>query len=207
MEETKLEIDKITGEVKLEVRIKVKKAKVSKGGCVEASYTDQDGNEITIKGKNKCHNDLRVALAKLIPFFADITEQKEADYIDWSDLESAENIDRLKKIDVTGVSIGGDDTNQIVTMTGKRTLFTSRILNLNSPGIELDSETFDWSHTNEFDIAVQNFFYEVEQYIVNRKWEVIQPSLDFGDNPDDPFGEVEPTEPAPPIEGPVEDVA
>lgn len=206
MEETTLEIDKTTGEVKLEVKIKVKKAKVSKGGCVEASYTDSDGNEITIKGKNKCHPDMRKALTDLVPFFADITEQKEADSIDWDNLDSEENTDRLKKIEVTGVSIGGDETNKIITLTGKRTLVTGRILNLNSPGIELDSETFDWEHTDDFDIAVKGFFYEVEQYIVNRKWEVVQQSL-FSDDPDDPFGETTPTEPAPPIEEPAENVA
>lgn len=186
-------------ETTLEVRIKVKKAKLSKGGCVEASYTDQDGNEITIKGKNKCHLDLRAALDKLVPYFADITEQKEADRIDWSDLDSAENVELLKKIEVTGVAIGGDDVNQVITMSGRRTLFTSRILNLNSPGIELDSETFDWAHTDDFDIAVQAFFYEVEQYIVNRKWEVIQPALDFGDDPDDPFAMPDATEDAPSV--------
>ncbi|MCM1141064.1 MAG: hypothetical protein NC453_21055 [Muribaculum sp.] len=207
MEDTTLEIDNITGEVTtLEVKIRVKKAKVSKSGCVEASYTDQDGNEITIKGKNKCHNDLNVALAKLVPFFTDITEQKEADGIDWDNLESAETLERLKKIEVTGVSIGGDDINPIITMTGKRALSTGRILNLNSPGIELDSETFDWEHTDDFDIYVKGFFYEVEQYIVNRKWEVVQPSL-FSDDPDDPFGESTPTEDVAPIEQTAEEVA
>lgn len=194
-------------ETNLEIHVKVKKAKLCKGGSVEASYTDQDGNEITIKGKNKCHNDLRVALAKIVPFFADITEQKEADSIDWDNLDSAENIDLLRKLEVTGVSVGGDDNNQIVTLTGKRTLFTSRILNLNSPGIELDSETFDWSHTADFDIAVQGFFYEVEQYIVNRKWEVVQAELDFDGNPDDPFAGAGIPDEVPPIEEPVESVA
>ena len=65
------------------MEIKVKKAKISKGGRVEASYTDVDGNEITLKGKNVCHNDLKVATAKLIPYFADLTEQKESDFINW----------------------------------------------------------------------------------------------------------------------------
>lgn len=194
-------------ETNLEIHVKVKKAKLCKGGSVEASYTDQDGNEITIKGKNKCHNDLRVALAKLVPFFADITEQKEADNIDWDNLDSAENIDLLRKLEVTGVSVGGDDNNQIVTLTGKRTLFTARILNLNSPGIELDSETFDWSHTADFDIAVQGFFYEVEQYIVARKWEVVQAELDFDGNPDDPFADAGIPDAIPPIEEHVDRVA
>lgn len=87
--------------------IKIKKAKLGKGGIIEASYIDADGNEITIKGKNKCHNDLKVAFAGLVPYFADLTEQKEADSIDWRELESAANIDLLRKIDVTGISIGG----------------------------------------------------------------------------------------------------
>lgn len=194
-------------ETNLEIHVKVKKAKLCKGGSVEASYTDQDGNEITIKGKNKCHNDLRVAIAKLVPYFADITEQKEADSIDWDNLDSVDTIELLRKLEVTGVSVGGDDNNQIVTLTGKRTLFTSRILNLNSPGIELDSETFEWSHTADFDIAVQGFFYEVEQYIVNRKWEVVQSELDFDGNPDDPFAGVGIPDEVPPIEERVESVA
>lgn len=64
--------------------ISIKKAKLSKGGCVEATYFDAEGNEICLKGKNKCHNDLRVALSALVPYFADLTEQKEADRIDWA---------------------------------------------------------------------------------------------------------------------------
>ena len=187
--------------------IKIKKAKLSKGGTVEASYIDIDGNEIMLKGKNKCHNDLRVAFAHLAPFFTDLTEQKEADRIDWGDLESADNVDLLRKIDVTGISIGGDDNNRIITMTGKRTLFTSRILNLNAPGVEMDSETFEWSHIDDFDMAVQEVIYEVKEYITNRKWEIMQAELNFDGNPDDPFGEPTPTDDAPPIEQPAENVA
>ncbi len=186
--------------------IKIKKAKVSKGGCVEASYIDADGNEITLKGKNKCHNDLRVAFAALVPFFADLTEQKEADSIDWTELESGGNVDLLRRLDVTGISVGGDNNNRFITMTGKRTLITSRILNLNAPGVEMDSETFEWSHIDDFDVAVENVLYEVKEYILNRKWEVAQTSLFDGD-PDDPFGEATPTDDAPPIEQPAENVA
>lgn len=93
------------------MNIKIKKAKLCKGGSVEAVYIDPEGNEITIKGKNKCHNDMRVAIAKLVPFLADITEQKEADRIDWDDLDGAYTIDLLRKLEVTGVSVGGDGGN------------------------------------------------------------------------------------------------
>ena len=187
--------------------IKIKKAKLSKGGCVEAVYIDTDGNEITLKGKNKCHNDLKVAFASLVPYFTDLTEQKEADSIDWSNLESAENVDLLRKLDVTGISIGGDDNNRIITMTGKRTLITSRVLNLNAPGVEMESETFEWSHVDDFDLAVQGVFFEVKEYILNRKWEIAQGEINFDADPDDPFAGTGPTDAAPPIEQPADNVA
>lgn len=189
-----------------EKSIQIKKAKLSKGGCVEASYIDADGNEITLKGKNKCHNDLKVALSALVPYFTDLTEQKESDKIDWSNLESAENVDLLRKLDVTGVSIGGDNNNRIITMSGRRTLITSRVLNLNAPGVEMDSETFEWSHIDDFDLAVQDFIYEVKEYILNRKWEVVQPSLFDGD-PDDPFAGADAPDEVPSIESPADNVA
>lgn len=186
--------------------IRIKKAKLSKGGCIEASYIDADGNEITLKGKNKCHNDLKVALAALVPYFADLTEQKEADNINWDNLESAENVDLLRKLDVTGLSIGGDDNNRIITMTGRRTLITSRVLNLNAPGVEMESETFEWGHVDDFDLAVQGFVFEVKEYIVNRKWEEPQANL-FNIDSDDPFAEVEATVDGIPVEQPAENVA
>lgn len=178
--------------------IKIKKAKLSKGGCVEATYIDEDGNEITLKGKNKCHNDLRVAFAALVPYFADLTEQKEADGINWNNLEDTDTIERLRKLDVTGVSIGGDENNRIITMTGKRTLLTSRVLNLNAPGVEMESETFEWSHIDDFDLALQNLIFEVKEYIVNRKWEVEQKTL-FDGGPEDPFANPEITQDVPSI--------
>lgn len=185
--------------------IRIKKAKVSKSGCVEASYIDADGNDVTLKGKNKCHLDLRVALAKLVPYFADLTEQKEADLIIWEDLDCTENAELLRKLDVTGVSAGNDEANPSITMTGKRTLLTSRVLNLNSPCVELDNDSFNWEHLDDFDIAVQNFFYEVKLYIQERKWEVVQQSFDF-EGTDDPFAsEPTPTEDVEPIEAPAEE--
>lgn len=187
------------------MEIKIKKAKLSKGGCVEATYIDVDGNEITLKGKNKCHNDLRIAFAALVPYFADLTEQNEADSIDWDDLEGADTVERLRKLDVTGFSVGGDENNRIVTMTGKRTLLTSRVLNLNAPGVEMESETFEWSHIDNFDLALQTLIYEVKEYIVNRKWE--EERTLFDGDPDDPFGEATPTDDVAPVDTPFDSVA
>lgn len=173
--------------------MKIKKAKISKGWIVETTFIDTDGNEIAMKGKNKCHADMRAAFDALVPFFADLTEQKEAEHIDWNNIDGDANADLLRKISVSSLSIGGDDNNRIITVSGKRTLITSRILNLNSPGVEMDSESFEWDHIDEFDEAVNHVLYEVEQYIVNRKWDV-ENRLEFDSDADDPFAEPDSTD-------------
>lgn len=170
--------------------IKIRKAKISKSGLLEVSYIDQEGNDITMKGKNKCHNDLRVAFSRLVPYFADLTEQKEADRIDWSDLNTAENIELLRVLDVNGISMGSDDAFPIITLTGKRNLRSTQVLNLNSPGVDINSDTLEWPHVNEFDSEVQALIYEVKEYILNKKWEEQQMQIDFDANPDDPFAGV-----------------
>ncbi len=170
----------------LTMSIKIKKAKLTKGGTVEATYIDEDGNEITIKGKNTVHVDLKTRLAELIPYFAELTEQKEAERYDWDNANSQENIDLMRRLDVSGVSLSGDDNCPIATLTGRRTLMTSKVLNLNTPPTDLDADDSGWPRAEDFRFAIDAFFYEVEQYILERKWAVKQAEFDF-DNEEDPF--------------------
>lgn len=178
--------------------IKIKKAKLTKGSSIEATYIDEDGNEITIKGKNLVHVDLKTRLAGLVPYFAELTEQKEADRYDWDNVDSQYNIDLMRRLDVSGVSLGGDDNCPIATLTGQRTLMSSKVLNLNTPPTDLGMDNNDWPRVEDFSFAIDAFFYEVEQYITNRKWAVKQPELNF-DNEDDPFANAGITAEAPDI--------
>lgn len=177
------------------MELKIKKAKLTKSGSVEATYIDEDGNEITIKGNHRAHADLRNRLKELVPFFAELTEQKEADLINWSDLNGEANNELLKQISVSAVTKGGDDTSPFIMMSGKRILLTRKVLNLSSPGVDLGDEALE--HGEEFDMAVQAFIYEVEQYILDRKYDT-DGMLDFNvddtsGNTDDPFGAAEVT--------------
>ncbi len=176
--------------------IKLRKAKLVKGGTVEASFYDQDGNDITLKGKNICHADLITAFAGLVPFLADLTEQKEADHIDWDNLDNAETVESLRYLEVTGFSVTDDDVNPMVTLIGKRTLRTSKVLNLCAPATALTAVTESYERCEELDTALQVCIYEVMQYITERKWQVKQNELNF-DNPEDPFAEATPTEDVP----------
>ena len=171
---------------KSDMEIKIKKAKLTKGGTVEATYIDVDGNEMTIKGKNIAHADLKNRLAALIPYFAELTEQKEADKFDWDNPDKEENFDLLRRLDVTGVSMGGDDSCPIATLSGRRTLMSSKVLNLNTPPIDIESDDMAWERAEEFRFAIDAFFYEVAQYVTERKWALKQAEITF-DNEDDPF--------------------
>lgn len=166
--------------------IKIKKAKVTRGGTLEATYIDGDGNEVAIKGKNPAHGDLKNRLSELIPYFAELTEQKEADRYDWDNPDSQDNLDLIRRLDVTGVSLGGDDNCPIATLTGRRTLMTSKVLNLNTPPTDLNADDSGWIRADDFRFAIDAFFFEVQQYITERKWAVQQTEFDF-ENEEDPF--------------------
>lgn len=168
------------------MEIKIKKAKLTKGGTIEATYIDEDGNEITLKGKNTVHVDLKARLAELIPYFAELTEQKEADLYDWNNADSEPNRDLMRRLDVSGVSLGGDDNCPIATLTGRRTLMSSKVLNLNTPPTDLNADDSGWLRADDFRFAIDAFFYEVKEYITERKWSVKQTEFNF-ENEDDPF--------------------
>lgn len=188
--------------------IKIKKAKLTKGGTVEATYIDEDGNEISFKGKNIVHVDLKTRLAALTPFFAEMTEQKEADTYDWNNPESESNTDLMRRLDVSGVSLGGDDNCPIATITGRRTLMSSKVLNLNTPPTDLNADDSGWLRADDLRFAIDAFFFEVKEYITERKWAVKQTEFDF-ENEDDPFANVGVTADVTSIteEAPVEHVA
>ena len=84
----------------------------------------------------------------------------------------------------------------MVTLIGKRTLRTSKVLNLCAPATALNTDTESYERCEELDTALQVCIYEVRQYITERKWQVKQNELNF-DNPEDPFAEATPTEDVP----------
>lgn len=158
-------------------------------------YADKEGNDIIFKGINPVHADLKESLNKLVPYIVDITEQKEAGYINWERPESCLEDEFFKKFNVTGVSIGGDSSFEVCVLTGKRTLMTSKVLNLCSPGIGFDPDNESYMHCEEFRDAVYSFLYEAELYVTENKCSEIQREFDFKDG-EDPFEHVDDAEEA-----------
>lgn len=181
-------VPKFSNKIKQNMELEIRKAKLSKNGGLEVSYIDLEGNEVTMKGVNPVHGDLKRAFKRLVPFLADLTEQKEAEHIDWSNLEGESNQDLLKRMDVTGITISGDEAFETVVMSGRRTLsVTTKVLCVNSPCISLDDEAGDYNRTNDLKEALDAVTGEAVLYITEHKYSVVQTEIDF-DNVDDPFG-------------------
>ena len=126
--------------------MKISKAKLTKGGTLEVAFVDDDGNDVTMKGKNIVHEDLRNRLNALTPYFAELTEQREAPMIDWRNPGGDETQELLHRISVTGVSITGtDDLDRQCVLIGKRTLATSKVLNVTAPltGFDPEMESYE----------------------------------------------------------------
>lgn len=180
--------------------MKISKARLTKGGSLEVSFVDDDGNDITMKGKNPVHEDLKKRLIALIPYFAELTEQREVPMINWEVLDSEENESLLHRISVTGVSIKGEEECRQCMMTGKRTLSTSKVLSLCSPLTGFDHEIETYERCDDLRDAVDAFLYEAEAYVKDKKWSVVHTEINFDGNPDDPFGNVDV-----PVDVPIED--
>ena len=174
----------------IDIIMNITRAKLSKGGTLEVAFVDDDGNDVKKKKKNPVHEDFKARLNDLIPYFAELTEQREVPMIDWDNLGSVENEDLLHRISVTGVTVKGFDLDQQCVITGKRTLGTSKTLNLNAPLTGFDPETESYERCEDLRDAVKALIYEAELYVSEKKWAVVQHEIDFDGNPDDPFAEV-----------------
>lgn len=58
--------------------MKFKKISITKSRTLNAVFSNNDGDTITMVGGNVVHRDLREAFRALVPHLALLTEQKEA---------------------------------------------------------------------------------------------------------------------------------
>lgn len=166
----------------------IKKAKLIKNGCLEVAYTDDEGNEVNLKGANPVHSDMKDAMKRLVPFLCDLTEQKEAEKFDWNAPDSEANADLVRRMDVTGVTISGSDSFVSCVLTGRRTLVvTNKVLCLNTPPITLEVEAENYERLSELNEAVDAVIEEAKLYVTEHKYSAVQTTLDF-EGTENPFG-------------------
>lgn len=155
--------------------MEILKAKVTKDNTLTATYRDETGT-VTIEGKNLVTGDLTKAFAGLVSHMAFLCELKEADGKEFLE-DLPDNIGNI--LEVTGYSIGGDGESRGVTLTGKRFLKSNKVLNLNSPFTKFEDDNEPYQFAFELDQAISACEYEVNEYLFNKKWKVVQQELPF----------------------------
>lgn len=161
--------------------MEILKAKITKDNTLVATYKDENGTT-TVEGKNLVTNDLKRAFSMLVPHMAFLCEQKEAENRLSLD-ELPDNIETI--LEVTGYTVGGDGDSKGVTVTGKRFLKSSKVLNLNTPFTKFNDENEQYDFQFELEQAVEQCDFEVREYLFNKKWKVVQQEFSFEDTPAD----------------------
>lgn len=164
---------------------------------LNATYTNNDGDTITLSGCNAIHPDLLNAFRALVPHLALLTEQREAfnkTLLDLEEEKDNKNKDNVyKRIGVTSVTIGKED----VILFGQRVTDNGEVIKLVSPKVNLDSSIYE--HNNSLSLAVEGLKYEAKLYVKEKKWKYIQTTLEFAeekkaDADEYPFDSVQPDE-------------
>ena len=164
---------------------------------LNATYTNTDGDTITLSGCNAVHPDLLNAFRALVPHLALLTEQREAFNKTLLDLEEEKgNKDKgsvYNRIGVTSVTIGSKD----VILFGRRVTDNGEVIKLVSPKVNLDSSMYE--HNNSLSLAVEGLKYEAKLYVKEKKCKYIQTTLEFveekkADAEEYPFDGVQPDE-------------
>lgn len=172
-----------------------RKIQLTKQGTLNVQYVNEQSDMVTIDGANIVHTDLREALKGLVPHLAMLTEQREVARLTLDEIRSQREVlpddDMPKtiwqKLKVDSVVLG----DNCITIGGSRILDSGFVVKVQSPKIDTGNADF-YEYLDDLDLDVQAVKYEAEQYITNRKWGVMQTSLDFKDTGDPFEGEVKP---------------
>ncbi len=175
----------------------LKKIGITDIHTLNATYTNTDGDTITLSGGNAVHPDVLNAFRALIPHLALLTEQREAFNKTLFALEEEDgNNDEdnvYKRIGVTSVTICHGD----VILFGQRVTDNGEVIKLVSPKVNLEGGLYEYK--NSLSLAVDGLKYEAKLYITKKKYKYIQTQLEFAEgetktNDEDPFNGVQPDE-------------
>lgn len=167
-------------------KMEILKAKITKDNTLVATFKNENGDTVTVEGKNLITKDLTNAFRNLVPHMTFLCEQREAYRLERMD-ELPDEI--YNNLEVTGYSVGGSDDSEGVTLIGKRFLKSKKVLNLNSPFTMFRNENEEYTYAFELEEAIQECEFEVKQYLFEKKWAIVQQEL--------PFSEDAPTDVAP----------
>ena len=148
--------------------VKIKKAKIKDGLFLDVEFTEDLPGHSKKDTKLSCtvpvHEDLLNGFNKLHKHLAILTDalekpSKVKDLNDWED-------ERLLNFAVRGFSIGGNDENEGVTLSGAKE-GTYGLINLNTPFQKWEAS--DYKHISDLGSDINDCIYEVMQYLFEGK--------------------------------------
>lgn len=159
----------------------IQKVKLIKGGALEVEYINENGDTIKHKGENIVHQDLREAMAKLVPFFVKMTEMPETIQLS-DDLTDEQPVD-LSKIKVSSVTTKGS----VIIIGGNRILQNNKILSVSSPTYSTDDDVEAW--ISDLEACCHAVTEEARMYVEEQKWGFVQTEMNLNATDEDPFAE------------------
>lgn len=170
------------------INVKIKKAKIKDDLFLEGTYTEtlpgHSKKDINVTCTVPVHQDLKDAFDKLHVHLAIICDQKKAPKK--KDFEST----FFEGFDVKSFSIGGNDENEGVTISGSMD-GQYGLVNLNTPFTKWESE--DYPFAQELTEQIESCIYEVEQYLFHEK-RAPEKQLELGFDPEEEENENQPPE-------------
>ena len=164
--------------------VKIKKAKIKDDLFLEVEFTEDLPGHSKKETKLTCtvpvHDDLKESFNKLDKHLAILCDEikfkgKNFDQFDHDD---------LVLFSVKGFSIGGNDENEGVTISGMKE-GKYGIVNLNTPFTKYEGT--EYPHTSQLGADIQTCLYEVNEYLFNgKRAPEKQLAIDFGGEDDQP---------------------
>lgn len=162
--------------------VKIKKAKIKDEIFLEVEFTEELPGHSKKDTKLSCtvpiHQDLKDSFSKLHKHLAVLCDEVKPKGKVLANFDH----DSLVKFTVKGFSIGGNDENEGVTVSGFKD-GEYGIVNLNTPFTKWESD--DYGYASELAEDIQACVYEVEQYLFEGKRAPEQQlAMDFGEDDD-----------------------
>ena len=163
-----------------------KKIQITKQGTLNATFTNEDGDLVQFVGANVVHKDLKQAMQSMTPHLALLTEQREAmdkDYPMLKNVRITDDGDNIyKRLNVDAVCFSDNK----ISVSGTR-LAKSGVIKVTTPLVDTDDND-QYEFVDDLSLDADAVKYEAKEYINNRKWGVVQASIEF----ESPFEGVEP---------------
>lgn len=167
--------------------IEIKKAKLSGGLFLEATYkvhnrAEKTSKEITEKNDSPVHDDLKNAFRGLHKHLPILCDYIKANKIKHEKFGAAEpDFEWVVDFEVTGFTIGGNDENEGAVLIGNKRLKDNKQVNLVTPFVKFSDEEF-YQFGGELASDIETCVYEVKEYLFNgKKAPKQQLTMDFDD--------------------------